>query len=204
MAKQITLQEVKARMKEMQETKAAELATIQKKQEEARAQIEAAGLAIKSATERTDLEAYEEAKAQKRKAQTALDMYDGRYDQIRKQEYISEAESDKVIDSLLAYEMQLEVEFKEAVGERLRELSKILEDYRTEVQATEDTISAWCRNIHANYNTRGMSTRIDKVTGQLTDRSEKPIPVHVMPYNGCGEAAQLGDYLKQAAPLMKA
>ena len=50
MAKTV-LQEVKERMQEMQDSKAAQLATIQQKQDEARSQIEAAALAMKQATE---------------------------------------------------------------------------------------------------------------------------------------------------------
>ena len=111
MAKQTVLDEVKNRMKEMQDSKAAQLETIRQKQAEARSQIEAAALAMKQATEEMNVDSYEEAKNRKRKAQTALDMYNGRYEQIKQQEYISEAESDSVVDSLLEYEKQLAEDF---------------------------------------------------------------------------------------------
>ena len=201
MAKQTVLQEVKARMQEMQDKKAAELQAIHEKQTEAQTQKEAAELALKEATERMDLDAYEEAKTARRKAQTAIDMYGGRYKQISQQEYISEEESDKVIDGLLDYEATLAADFKAAVAEPLKQLAAILTGYQNEVADTERTISAWGANIHANYNTRGTTTFTDPATGQPTHRSANPVPVHRMGYNGCSEAAQLKDYLEKAKGL---
>ena len=203
MATKNITKEVQERIKKLTGDKAAELAKIHQKQNEARNQIEAAGLAIKEATAVMNLEAYEKATADKRKAQAALDMYSGRYDQIRKQEYVSEAESDSVIDSLLGYEKTLEEDFKKAVAEPLKKLAELHKEYKAAVAETENTIKNWEGNIHANYSTRGATKYKDPVTGQYTDRSNTPVPVHRLPYNGCSEAIQLGLYLEKAAPLMK-
>ena len=142
------------------------------------------------------------AKKTKHKAQTAAEMYSGRYDQLEKQEYISEKESDEVIDSLLQYEVQLELDFKKALADPLKKLAKIHADYMDAVEDTERTLTAWQQEIHANYNTRGAMARKDPQTGKITNRSERPVPVHQLPYNGCDEAAHLGLYLVKAAPLM--
>lgn len=203
MAKQTVLDKVKNRMKEMQDSKAAQLETIRQKQEEARTDREAADLAIKEATEHMNLEAYAEAKDAKRKAQTALDMYNGRYKQIKQQEYISEAESDSVVDSLLEYEKQLAEDFKAAAAVHLKKLAELLKDYKAAVQDTENTLTAWQRDIHANYNTRGAMTRTDPLTGEQTHRSERPIAVHTMPYTGCPEADRMGHYLEKEAQLVE-
>lgn len=203
MAKTTVLQEVKNRMKEMQDSKAAQLETIRQKQTEARSQIEAAALAMKQATEEMNVDSYEEAKNRKRKAQTALDMYNGRYEQIKQQEYISEAESDSVVDSLLEYEKTLAEDFKAAAAVHLKKLAELLKDYKAAVKDTEDTLTSWQRDIHANYNTRGGSTYYDEFTGQHTHRSPQPVPVHRFAYTGCAEAERMGDYLKKEAPLVE-
>lgn len=203
MARQNVLQEVKNRMKEMKDSKAAQLETIRRKQEEARTEIEAAGLAMKQATEEMDVDRYEEAKNKKRKAHTALDMYNGRYNQIKQQEYISEGESDSVIDSLLEYEKKLAEDFKKSAAAPLKQLAILHEEYTAAVKDTEDTLTAWQRDIHANYNTRGAMLRIDPLDGKHTTRSETPCPVHRLPYTGCGEAAVMGEYLKKAATLIE-
>lgn len=203
MAKQTVLDEVKDRMKEMQDSKAAQLETIRQKQAEARTQIEAAALAMKQATEEMNVDSYEEAKNRKRKAQTALDMYNGRYEQISKQEYISEAESDSVVDSLLEYENQLAEDFKAAAAVHLKKLAGLLKDYKAAVQDTESTLTAWQLDIHANYNTRGTAMYTDALTGQQTHRSPQPYPVHRLPYTGCVEAERMGEYLKKEAPLVE-
>ena len=193
MAKKNIAQEVQARIHEMQESKAAQLKEIQDKQTEAQTQKEAAALAMKDATERMDLDAYEEAKQAKHKAQTALDMYSGRYTQIKQQEYISEKESDEVIASLLAYEKQLAEDFKAAASPHLLALKEILQEYKGAVQDTENTINTWHREIHANYLSQ---TTTYAETG--TNRSPNPIPVHTTPYTGCSEAHRLNEYLKNA------
>lgn len=203
MAKQTVLDEVKNRMKEMQDSKAAQLETIRQKQTEARSQIEAAALAMKQATEEMNVDSYEEAKNRKRKAQTALDMYNGRYEQIKQQEYISEAESDSVVDSLLEYEKTLAEDFKAAAAVHLKKLAELLKGYKAAVQDTESTLTSWQRDIHANYNTRGGSTYYDEFTGQHTHRSPQPVPVHRFAYTGCAEAGRMEDYLKKEAPLVE-
>ena len=111
MPKKNKAQEVQKRIKEMMDKKQGELAQINDKKTEAQTRKEAAELAIQKATEIMDLEAFEEAKQEKHKAQTAIDMYSGRYKQLAAQEYISEAESDRVIDELLPYEQDLGADF---------------------------------------------------------------------------------------------
>ena len=196
MAKQTVLQDVKARMQKMQDTKAAELQAIYEKKAAAETQREEAEAALKDATERMDLEAYEEAKQAKRKAQTAIDMYGGRYKQISQQEYISEAESDSVLDSLEAYEGELAAGLKKAMAEPLKQLAQLLRDYQNEVADVERTIKAWEAGIHANYRSKGT---IYAATG--TNRNTAPVAFHTMPYTGCSEAEQLKTYLEKAAGL---
>ncbi len=198
MKKQTPLQTVQTRIREMQEKKAADLAEIKEKQKEARTQIEAADLAMKEATEALNVEDYETAKANKQKWQTALDMYTERYKQIQQQELISEADSDKIVDSLLFYEEDLAEDFRRAIFPKLQELKKILWDYKDEVERTEKTLRTWETDIHANYNTRGTSTFIDPNTGIKTDRSAVPVPIHRTAYNGCKEAEILTTYLQKA------
>ena len=203
MAKQNTLQEVKNKMKEMQDAKALQLAEISQKQEDARDKIAAAALAMKKATEEMNVDRYEEAKHDKSRAQTALDMYSARYAQIQQQEYISEQESDKVLDSLLEYETQLEADLKAAMVEPLKKLNDLYEGYLEEVKETERILAVWQDDIHANYSTRGESLYYDEFTGTTTDRSKKPVPIRRTPFTGCIAAVVLGDYLQKAEGIYK-
>ena len=197
------LDEVRELMRQLQEDKAAQLETIRQKQEETRSRIEAAGLAMRQATEEMDAEAYDKAKTEREKANDALAMYTGRFEQITAQEYISEADSDNAIESLLAYEDQLAEDFKAAAAGHLAALAELLNTYREAVTATEWTLTEWQRDIHANYNTRGGTAYYDAITGQHTYRSSNPVPVHAAPYAGCSEAVQLGEYLQKAAPMFE-
>ena len=199
--KKTPLEAAKEQMQEILNKKTADFETLKAKQEEARTKREEASLAMREATERMDIEAYEEAKNEKKKAQTALEMYESKFNQLKQQEYITEAESDKVVDSLLEYEKTLTEEFKAAVADPLKKLYEALHTYRAAVNDTESTIRAWGINIHANYNTRGRTTFYDEFTKQQTTRSKTPVPVRTMPYDGCAEATQMQTYLKQAEAL---
>ena len=195
MAKQNTRQEVQERINNMQEKKVQDLLNIQIKLDEARTQREAADLAIKEATENMNLEAYEEAVDRKHKAQAAIDMYSGRYKQIEAKEYVAEEESDRVIDSLLAYEEEITAKFEEDIKAPLKTLEKLQADYEQEIEATETTMRTWQRDIHANYNTRGAASFYDKETGEHTHRSKKPVPVHRGYYEGSGAGVIIQEML---------
>ena len=196
MAKETILQEVQASIKEMQDKKQADLDKIAEKKEEARQQIEAAALAMKAATEQMDVDAYEDAKTAKRKAQTALDMYNGRYAQILAQEYISEAESDKVIDSLLAYDRELAADFEKALAEHLLAIKSLMDNFNTEEARLRNTITLWQESIHKNYRTLGRTLYVDPETGAQTTRSKNP--VNIMQYAQMGSTAvnPVRDFLK--------
>lgn len=195
MSKKSVLEEVIDRMNDLQQKKTEELDTVHQRQQEAQTQKEAAELALKDATDRMDLDAYEEAKAARRKAQAAIDMYSSKYKQISQQEYISEADSDKVIDSLLEYENKLAGDFNHAISIHLSELRTILLEYVNEVEKVENTITAWTEKIHANYRSAGT------IYPDGSNRSKTPVPVRRMPYTGCDKAHKLEDFLKEDYPL---
>lgn len=190
-----SVQQVKNRMKTLREMKQTQLAEMEKKQAEARAQIEAAEADITKATEALDIDGYEAAKRDKSKAQTALDLYSGRIEQINRQQYVTEAESDQIIDGLLQYEKQLDTDFLEAISEPVTRLETLRKEYLDKINEAEQTIRAWTSEIHANYRSRGTRLYVDKLTGERTDRSETPIPVHVVAHTGCQEAADIRDFL---------
>jgi hypothetical protein len=204
MAKQTLLETTKQRMQELRESRAAQLAAISQKQEEAHAQIKQAADDMRSATEEMNVDKYEEAKHRKQRAQIALDMYTGRKAQLEKQEIITEAESDAVIDGLLDYEKELEVDFKAALAGYLRQLKPLYNAYKDEIAAVERTLSEWQGDIHANYRSRGGAFRTDPETGRMTDRMDKPYAVHMLPYSGCNEAIRLEHYLEKEAALINA
>lgn len=192
------LQEVQKRMQDMTSKKAADLEAIRAKQTEAQQKKEAAESALKAATEEMNLEKFKAAEKQKHDAQTAIAMYSGRFEQIQQQEYISEKESDEVIDSLLQFEEDLAADFKAALTEKLQDLEQLHREYSDTVRDAEQTILTWTTTIHSNHRSRGLTLYADG-----TDRSPKPIPVRNVAYAGCEEAKQLQEYLTQASKLYK-
>ena len=196
MEKKTALTTAKEQMKNLLDAKAAQLRDIQVKLCETKTQAEAADTAVRAATEKMDLDAYEKARAAKRKAKVALDMYSSRYTQLQAQEVITEAESDAMIDGLLDYEKEVSAKYEEDIAGPLKTLCELTKGYLVEVADIEATIKQWGRDVRANYSTRGTMTRVDPETGERTDLSEVAVPVHAVPYRGCDKALTLETFLK--------
>lgn len=192
-----TLEKVKDQMQKLTDAKAAELQAIQEKQEAQRAAITEAEKVMQQASEKLEDKLFAAAKAEKEKAETVLDMLNRREVQLVGKTFISEEESDKIIDSLLEYEGELETEFKRSAEVHLEALRELREEYLESVEDTERTITTWTQTIHKNYDTRGSVTRYDPVTGKMTTRSDTPVPVHPLGFHGCYAAELVGDFLQR-------
>ena len=185
--------EVNKEIDRLIEEKKRDLAIVQKKEEQAKKDLDAANEGMRKATANLDLDGFGEARKKKTDALTALEMYQGKAVQISKQEYISEPESDKVIDSLLDYEGKLAADFRGKLADLVALLTDLQTEYTSRVNEAESVISRWTKEIKPNYRDEGyMRTLPD---GTKTNRHEKPWPVHVTPYTGCKESQQLEDYL---------
>ena len=202
MIKQSKTQEVQERILELVAKKTSELDTVKQKEQEAHKQLEEAEQAIKEAAAIMNDKKYAEATAYRDKVRIIIQMYADKFEQINKQEYISEEESDKVIGSLLAYEEELTESFKNDLLEPLKIIYNLIKEYKAEIDNTEQTINKWTSEIHANYNTRGRSQYYDKLTGKYTSRCSYPVPVRNNPYYGCSEALQLEEFFKKNYPLL--
>ena len=203
MAKETTLKEMQQLITDLQANRAAELEKIQEKKEEAQAQKEAAEAAIKEATKQMDLEAYEEARKAASKAQTAIEMYASRYKQIQEQEYISENESDSLIDGLLEYEKKRTLDFEGALAKHMKELDLLLDGYLNEQQAIKNTLTVWQEQIKKNYRTMGMTIYVDRETGQKSDKSKTPIDILKFANVGSEQAQGLRDFLEKKKGFYK-
>lgn len=192
MAEKTAVTKATARMREVIEQKAKEEEEIRQKLEEAQAEKVAAEMELQVATESMNLTEYEKAKDRVRRAKMAIEMYGKRYAQLGSMEMITEEESDRMIDDLLAYEAIQTDTFKAAFRDRLGTLADDLRAYLAEVEQVENTIRAWCSDVHANYRSPGT---IYSETG--TNRSPVPVPVHRVAYRGCDEARELDTFLRK-------
>ena len=186
------ISDIKNKIKTLQLQKSEQLETIAVKRQDAQREAEQAAADKKAAADRMDLKSYEDVKAREARSRTAAEMYAAKYEQIRNQEYISDADSEKVISDLIEHEQMLEREFKKAIAEHNAELSRLHSQYRQAVQDAENVISDWTENIHANY----ISENTTYAGG--SHRSPQPVPVHAVPYAGCAEADILRQYLMKA------
>jgi hypothetical protein len=152
MARPTPLEAIKQRLQELRESRAAQLAELSRKQEEAGAQIKRAADDMHNAMEVMNLDKYEEAKHRKQLVQLSLDMYTDRKTKLEKQDIITEAERNKMLDNLLDYEEDLDTDFKTTLAGYLRELASMCKSYEDEIAAVELTLRDWQNDIRANYN----------------------------------------------------
>ncbi len=195
-----TLEAVKATMKGFLDKRDADLQTIREGEAEIRSRLDAADEAIRKATEEMDAAAFEAAQEEKARARQLLEMYAERSRQINGMDFLSEGESDGVIDSLLDYETGLTDDFKKTAGALIRKLEKQLLKYIAEITLTENVIREWTSKIHPNYRTRG-TTMYTNSEGKKTDRSPFPVPVHRVEFRGCSEAFVISKFLNELKSL---
>lgn len=177
MAKDI-VKETQARIQELKDKKKAELEHIDNEMKLAIQEVEAANKEMQAAMEVTDSEAYGEAKKKLLEARDKREMYSGRYQQLKACEYLTETESDRVIDALREHEEEIATAYEDQVKEILRDLRAVHEKYKKARMETENTIDTWTREIHANYRSFGLTSYLDEATGLRTDRSPRPLPVN--------------------------
>lgn len=175
--------------------KQSQLDDIKQKQMDAAEKIMETSERIKVSAEKMNLDEYEKARLDKIKYQTALDMYRDRQEQLHNMQFVTEEESDQVIDSLLEYEKELETKFKHDIEVPLKKIVESLKKYQNDVIETENTIKAWEQSIHPNFRQEGYTKTLPD--GTLTDRHEKPWPVHPVPYLGCEAALTLENFFRQ-------
>lgn len=194
-------EQTEKRINEMQEKKQRELTEAGTRLEEAQQKSEKAAAAAKKAAADMDIKAYTAAKAAQSEAQTEIAMYTDKRTQIAEQEYVTEAESDKTIDSLLDYEKELSAAFEQDIAGPLAELKRIQSAYQTEIAETEAVIYRWSAEIRENHNSRGCASYVDPTTGERSCRSPQPIPVHAVPYPGCNASVVIGGLLEDGGKL---
>lgn len=173
----------------LEKKKADELEAIAQQIKENNAALSVAKEEIQKATESTNLKEYTAAKAKEAEASAALEMYTARYAQIERREYVTQKDSDAVIDALLQYEKDIADEFIKTIAGPIEEIRKAHADYIESVKDAEHTIKSWNKRIRANY--RSETTRY----ADGTNISKTPVPVHVLPYTGCGESVIVGGFL---------
>ena len=170
-----------------------ELAKVNEKLAELRADEIAAKSAMDAAMNDLDEAAYNSAEFKLKASQSRRAMYEGKLDQIAKQEYVSEEESEATIDALLDYEKVLQANFEKAIMPHLTALEELLAAYYADVDKTENTLRKWTNTIRKTYYNRSGSVR--EVNGESTNRFDTPQPVRVLPYTGCKSAGALRSLL---------
>ena len=192
-----TKEEVREKMSKLLGMREADYSIVNKELERTKAAAAAALEKMQNAMELSQLEEFAAAKKELAEAETAREMYLGRLEQLQKQEFVKEEESDQVIDSLLVYEDELAAGFLNDIRKPLEKIRDIYGEYCEDVAETERLIIDWCSQIHANYRSRGTTRFWDKEKGMLTDRSPLPYPVHRIPYTGSKEANIIGSFLRK-------
>lgn len=190
-----TIEQVSRKIRQITEVRQKDLEGLAALGGEAREELNKATEELEAAARDMDEKRYQEAEKKREAAALRLSMCDAKYKQVRDQKYVTEAESDEVINSILEFEQQIADEFTAKSKLLLGDLREMLADYLQKVNEAEGVLQRWTSQIHANYSTRGMTSFIDPVTGERTDRSASPVPVRPNKYTGCEQAQVISNFL---------
>lgn len=196
MENESVLERTKARISEVLATRDQTLANIAERVAEAQEELATVTAREQIAAERMDAKAYIKAKDERAQIEMTLGMLADRKKQLAIDSCISEEESDRVIDDLLAYEDDLAEKYKVSVAEVLAQLERLNKDYAAAVLDAEQTIDLWTRKIHKNYRSKTASTIVN---GQRTNRMPTPVPIRDIRYSGCRESKEVAEFLASMA-----
>lgn len=195
--------DVQAKMSELNEEKSRQLANAARQLEEARAEVAEAEAAGRAATEQMDYEAFALAEAYRTKAEQKARMYAARIDQINRDEMVTEEESDRVIDSLREYLADLDAAFDADLRGILRSLYAMYWAYIENIRSGENTMISWTQNVHPNYRSWG-ATYTDPETGIRTNRSRFPVSIQTTNGQGGPSARMVRHFLSNFPSLLAA
>ena len=181
--------EVKKQMEKLLSERRSELARISEEISACKTDKATAEDELKKATATLDFDSYEKAKQEFVRAETKIEMLTDRYNQILKNEYLTESESDKVIDSIKAWEHELSEEYHKAIAEPIKTLQELTKKYLAGIKDAENLMRSWTNEIHANY--RSETTTY----ANGTNRSDTPVPVRNVPYTGSQTSKAVNDFV---------
>lgn len=118
-------------------------------------------------------------------------MYHTKKEQLSRNEFITEKESDAVIDNLLELQEENAIDYSKEIETHLHAILDISREYYKNMLDIESLITLWCNQVHANYNSRG------KVVINGSTRLPYPTPVRTVSYQGCKEFSIIEDTLKK-------
>ena len=145
--KRNTLDEVQEKLRKLTAERAAELEKVEAKRKEAEKDLLTALSDVEAAAEKTDFTVYEKAKERERKAQQVVEMFSERCSQLKKQEYMSKEERDAVLRSLIKYDQQITIDFRNDVRTALNSVAAIAGEYFREGERTRNLYRDWSKAI---------------------------------------------------------
>ena len=172
-----TVTEVRNRIDKYIADRDHEIAEIDQHIAEAKESKATAEAALQAAIEATIQADYNSAKEAIESAQNVIEMFTARREQLVNKEFLSESESDSVIDSLLAYKKDCDAALAAALAEECAKIRTIIDNYKGEYKDMYDTIRTWEGEIHLNYRRPG-------VTYAPGHEPKDPVPVHIPQMHG--------------------
>lgn len=187
-----TVETVRKKMKALTMQRAQDAAEIREQIANFKCDLCAAEEAKEQAVKEMNVDSYATAEADISKINSALRMYEARRKQLEGLELVEEAESDRIIDTLISYEDDLNRGLDADIMPHLEALAEILHRYQCATADAEAALTEWQNTIHGNYRTFGRSNH---------PRSEYPVPVHITPYTGSDNAVMLDTYLNKCGMI---
>lgn len=188
---QETIIEVTKQVKSILEDKTNKLKVINDKINDISIELSEKKKALSDAMDNMNENEFKKVSGKITELENMLMMYQTKKEQLQSNEFISEHESDAVIDKLLALQEENAQDYAREIEPYLRTVLEISQRYWKDVLDIESLITLWSNQVHENYNSRG------KVVVNGSTRLPYTTPVRTTPYMGCKEFNIIDDTLKK-------
>lgn len=142
---------VSARIDELIAARDAEIAAAEQAVADAKAAVAAAQDAQDAAIATADVPAYSAARADKEKAEMALEVYSARLAQLENKGYLDPAEDECITREIRAYQRKLQADATEKIIALLSEVEKVGREYWHDQNAADKLYDHWCSSVSAMY-----------------------------------------------------
>lgn len=139
--------EVQTRINALTEQKTGEIVKIKDKLAQLRADLEAIQGRAKAATEALDADAYMKEQTAAQKTAAEISMYESRLEQINSREMVTEEDSERTINSLLAYARELDDLARKEMEPHIEALRAIEREYTELFDETTEVMRGWAHSI---------------------------------------------------------
>lgn len=162
------IDEIIKKIDALTQNKNALIKSLEERSEEAKKAIEAAEVRQTIAMTKIDTDGYAQAAQDKAAAESALELFTRKIEELNKNDLVSDEEHEQTIRYLTSYEDSLDADFIKEAKELMKGLLAVYNKYTGYFRLAEGTRERWLKEIHPDYEAIEMNPNLVYSPRQMT------------------------------------